>query len=247
MQLSVQTVKTLALVTALSTVLSACETSRGLIKNLLPLEGSPHTFRNVNYTATDEMAQQLQRSLPGQIPMTARPLKAVPLAGSQLPEGSPLPNLIMQQVSGRLVQHGYKVTTAYPASAPEPVNPRNKDFAQVTLGGDYLMTGGDLVVHLEVQEEKSGRLLAAHDYTVPITEEVRGYMVAGAAIPAEPTMASVATGSYGGNAQQVNIAPLSGMQAVPVSEVSAPTLLDKPATVSGTTDGTPLPMRKPAR
>lgn len=252
-------------VICLMALLTGCETSRGLIKNLIPLEGSPHTFRNINYTATDELAVQLQKSLPGQIPMTAKALKQVPLAGSELPAGSPLPGLIMQQVSGRLVQHGYKVTTAYPAAAPAPVNPQNKDFTQVTLTGDYLMTNGDIVVHLEVVEEKTGRMLAAHDYTLPVTEEVRGYMGPNAVIPAEPSVTQPNNKVFGagdpapGNsaAMPLGASPSDGMMpAVPVAEPVNVVPLSKPVlstptagTISSASTGNdaPLPQRKPAR
>jgi hypothetical protein len=228
--------------------LSACETSNTLIKRLMPIEGDPNTFRNLTYTAGDEVARQLQKVMPGQVPMTAGHLKAVPMAGATLPPNSPLPGMVMQLVSSRLVQHGYKVTTAYPAAVPAPVNPQNKDFTQVTLGGDYLMTGGDILVHLEVVEEKTGRMLAAHDFTLPGNAEITGLMAPGATLPA--VVPAQPYTSPGGGHAPADISPVAITPgAVPAADVGTAEIIPPPASTPVVEEEPTvlMPKRKPAR
>ena len=242
------------LLLSLLVILTACATSESLIKNLMPLDGNPHSFRNINYTASDELAGQLQDILPGQVPMTEHGLTPIPMAGNELPPGSPFPQLVMDQVTARLQQHGYRVAKGVPSAGKKA-----KDSKQVTLVGDYLKSGNDIVIHLEVVEEKNGRLLAAHDYTVPVTPEVAAILVPGGVLPEpvmhaegmvapDPTSANAAAaGAYfaGQDSAAIPAAPSDGAATTAETETEADS--DAAIVTTGPLSGMPKPASKPVR
>lgn len=155
------------------------------VKNLVPIEGDPTTLRNISYTATDELAAQMQRSgVNAATPIAVTGLKAISLTATPATAITAFGPAVQQHVTNRLMQHGFRMGGVVPPKS------RSKDKASgpVTLGGDYILAGQEVLMHLEATEDKTGKILAAHDVTVPLTPEVQA-VLSGHAAPSVPVLA----------------------------------------------------------
>ncbi len=151
-----------------------------LVKNLVPIEGDPTTFRNVTYAATDVLADQMQRGgVNAATPIKVQGLKAISLTGTPATAITAYGPAAQQHVTNRLMQHGFRLGGVIPPKAT-----KSKVTAPVTLGGDYILSGQEILMHFEVTEDKSGKMVATHDYTVPMTPEVQAVMAGQDYMPA---------------------------------------------------------------
>ncbi len=197
--------------------------SGGLVKNLVPIEGDPTTLRNVNYAATDVLADQMQRNgVNAGTPTGVKAFKPISLTGATPAAAGSFTTMAQQHVTNRLMQHGFRLGGTIPPKA----QPTKSKLGPVILGGDYILTGRDILFHLEVFEDKTGKLVATHDYTVAMTPEVQA-ILAGQAPPNQPVLAV---------AQK-----WPDMQATPV--YTTPLSPEVPA--ASVTGGVMLPPRKP--
>ncbi len=178
-----------------------------LVKNLVPIEGDPTTLRNITYTATDELAEQMQDSgVNAFTPISVTGLKAISMTGTPAASITTYGPAVQQHVTNRLMQHGFRLGGM---TVPPKSRSAAKAGSPVTLGGDYILSGQEVLMHLEAVEDKSGKILASHDYTVPMTPEVQAVM-AGRDVPAVPALA-VAQKWPDMQAQPVYTAPATAM------------------------------------
>lgn len=128
-------------------------------------EKAAPTLLSINYAAADLLASQGKYVLP-----RYTNINLVPLDNLSAKTLSPvLGHTIVEQIGSRFVQLGYRVRP--PQS--------KKSFARNALrtggaiSGTYALTGRNVLVHLNMIENKTGRMIATYDYTLPLSREVR--------------------------------------------------------------------------
>lgn len=139
------------------------------------------------YAATDMLAQQTRAHM---TPMT--PLKMAVITNVSAPdEVTPFGQQLANNVGARFVQLGYNVQSlplppgmVSLSSAPLPLDqsgapqPRQMGM-KPSGGGEALVTGtymrgkNDILVSLRVIQSPDQRVIAAYDYTLPLTRELR--------------------------------------------------------------------------
>lgn len=141
------------------------------------------------YAATDMLAQQTRAHM---TPMT--PLKMTVIASVAAPEETtPFGQQLANHIGARFVQLGYNVQSlplppGMAAMTPDPA-PRDLLMAgapqprqmgmKPSGGGEALATGtytrgkNDILVSLRVIQSPDQRIIAAYDYTLPLTRELR--------------------------------------------------------------------------
>lgn len=125
-----------------------------------------------NTAAADYMVDQM-RSFVGMSDI----IRAAPLSDPQEKNlAAPIGSVIPEQVGLRLIQLGYKVDLQDVSDADNPSGFENAPFPKgghnFTLGGTYEHTRKDLMVHLRLIDDRSGRVVAAFDYGLPYDREV---------------------------------------------------------------------------
>lgn len=139
------------------------------------------------YAATDMLAQQTKAHM---TPMT--PLKMAVIANVAAPEEiTPLGQQLANHIGARFVQLGYNVQSLPlpPAMGAMPSMPLPLDASgapqprqmgmKPSGGGEALATGTytrgkkDILVSLRVIQSPDQRIIAAYDYTLPLTRELR--------------------------------------------------------------------------
>ncbi len=140
------------------------------------------------YAATDMLAQQTKAHM---TPMT--PLRMAVISNVTAPEEvTPFGQQLANHVGSRFVQLGYNVqsmplppsmaamplATAMPLDLSGAPQPRQMGM-KPSGGGEALATGtytrgkGEILVSLRVIQSPDQRIIAAYDYTLPLTREFR--------------------------------------------------------------------------
>jgi hypothetical protein len=128
---------------------------------------------NTSFAAVDVLAQQTQNRLERSTPLRVDDLQEVIDFSKERVVANPkVGRVLAQQMRTRFVQLGYNVvdTPAYqtvPSSVP----------AEVT--GTYEIRNSVMAVSLRVREPRTGRILGVHDYSLPVTYDIRQYMTEG--------------------------------------------------------------------
>lgn len=140
-----------------------------------------------SYAATDMLVSQARNFITPQTPLMVGTLSDI----NQIETSSPLGRVIADQVAARLVQLGYNVTevklrqavnvqqdSAGTAPAGEFVLSRNPENlasttqAHAVVSGTYAQAAEGVLVNLRLMDVGTGRILAAYDYTLPMSEDV---------------------------------------------------------------------------
>ncbi len=163
-----------------------------IVLSLLVLAGCGSLYRTPpgpslaesSYSATDRLMQQSRGIITPQTMLSIGTLMDLNQPG----ETSALGRMIAEQIAARYVQLGYNVTVnqdpgadqissgpAVPvtsldggsmSSGPAPAGP-----ARIT--GQYVLARNDILINLRVVEQGSGRVLAAYDYNLPLTSDIK--------------------------------------------------------------------------
>lgn len=139
------------------------------------------------YAATDMLAQQTKAHM---TPMT--PMKMAVITNTSAPdEVTPFGQQLANHIGSRFVQLGYNVQSLplppgmiSPASIPvqleHPGAPQPRYMGmKPSGGGEALATGtytrgkNDILISLRVIQSPDQRVIAAYDYTLPLTRELR--------------------------------------------------------------------------
>lgn len=141
------------------------------------------------YAATDILAQQTKAHM---TPMT--PMKLAVISNVAAPEEiTPFGQQLANNMGSRFVQLGYNVQSmpqppgimALSSSAPTPLNPaanapqpkqmgmKPSSDGDVLATGTYSRGGNEILVSLRVIQSPDQRIIAAYDYTLPLTHELR--------------------------------------------------------------------------
>lgn len=140
------------------------------------------SLAQINYAAADMLIQQSKSLVTADTPLQAGSLTDLDHPGETTAFGS----MVAQQVGARFVQLGYNVSEnggAAPGGAmydPAPAygnataGTRNMAASgPVEISGQYAQGKKTVIVNLRLTEQQTGRVLAAYDYNVPLTSDVR--------------------------------------------------------------------------
>lgn len=148
-------------------------------------------LKTSSYTATDNLIQQSRTVVTHETAIQAGPLTDIDRPSEQTAFGQ----IIIQQVSARLVQLGYNVTAslappgAMPMSGGDMMAAGDSGYgappssygamaapASLTLMGQYAHGKKEVFVNLRFVEAQTGRILAATDYTIPYDRDIKELM-----------------------------------------------------------------------
>ena len=153
------------------------------------------SLANANYAAADMLAGQSRNTLSSDVAIRVEPIRDMNDAESNVPFG----RVVSEQISARFVQLGYIVHEMappvpvhdhgvqtpddkqhdgqpYDLTPPEPPPQKVQtpsSAATAAIGGTYALTGSTVLVNLRLTDTRNGRILAAYDYTLPMTGDVR--------------------------------------------------------------------------
>ncbi|MBU4424773.1 MULTISPECIES: FlgO family outer membrane protein [unclassified Acidovorax] len=122
----------------------------------------------------------------------AQPVVVATLVNVDRPsESSRLGRIVAEQIAGRMVQRGVLVTRmalrdapAAPRDQGELLLPRalrevvRTQGAQAAVAGTYAVSARQLYISLKLISPPGNAVLAAHDYAVPLDEDVRALLAA---------------------------------------------------------------------
>lgn len=142
----------------------------------------PRTMIGASYQAADVIISAMGGALD-----PAKPVLVTSLADEEnLDESSPFGRLLAEQVASRLITAGYSVhevkfgeVLSVARGRGEFVLSREADRiavsagAQAVLAGTYTTAANQVFVNLKLIRADDGRVMAAHDFIVPMDENVR--------------------------------------------------------------------------
>lgn len=149
---------------------------------------------DTSYAAADMLTQQSRAFI-----TEATPIQMTPLYDITVPqELTSFGQTVSAQIGARLVQLGYNVYTRGPAlptskemvmappakqkadgapqvtfHGPEPVADSGMGPGAVRLGGFYARGKDYIMINLQIVQMETGRILAAYDYSIPATRQLR--------------------------------------------------------------------------
>lgn len=141
----------------------------------------PQNMAQVNYAAADMLIQQSKTLVTADTPMQVGSLTDL----DHPAEATAFGRMVAEQVGARFVQLGYNVTTAAGSGAMTPMydsgygggamaGGRNMAASgPVSISGQYAQGKKSVLVNLRLTEQQTGRVLAAYDYNIPLTGDVR--------------------------------------------------------------------------
>jgi hypothetical protein len=118
-----------------------------------------------NYAAADMLIQQSRSFITTETPLMIRPIKDLDYPDEYTNFG----RLVSEQIASRFVQLGYNVTT----QTSTDQDPGNTPNVNTYISGHYAVARDALIVHLQVLASETGKVLAAYDYSVAKTRDVR--------------------------------------------------------------------------
>ena len=135
-----------------------------------------------SYTATDRLMQQSRGVITPQTMLSIGTLSDLNQPG----ETSALGRMIAEQIAARYVQLGYNVTVnadpgadqimsgpAVPVSSLDGTSMGTSSAGPARITGQYVLAKNDILINLRVVEQGSGRVLAAYDYNLPLTSDIK--------------------------------------------------------------------------
>lgn len=138
-----------------------------------------------SYRATDALLKTVALD-------PTQPVVVTTLVNVERPsESSRLGRIVAEQIAGRMVQHGVLVTemtlrdaSVVPRDQGELLLPRplrdavRTQGAQTAVVGSYAVSARQLYISLKLIGPPGNAVLAAHDYAVPMDEDVRAMLAA---------------------------------------------------------------------
>lgn len=131
-----------------------------------------------SYGAADMLAQQSRSFV---TPET--PLQIGRLSDMRAPQDmTAFGRIVASHVGSRFVQLGYNVVNVMPVPVTVPGQEVSNAMQQTAPPGGAMITGQyaiarrDVMINLQVIDGQSGRLLAAYDYSVPMTADVKALL-----------------------------------------------------------------------
>ena len=122
---------------------------------------------NASYAAADTMAQESQRKFSNDRPLVVADLQEIVDIAPQQPIAHPkVGQVLSAQLRDRFTQLGYIVTDETRATGSR--------FGEVS--GTYELKDSRMTVHLRMVDHQTGRIVATHSYSLPITYDIRKYM-----------------------------------------------------------------------
>ncbi|AVS78386.1 hypothetical protein C8244_13295 [Paracidovorax avenae] len=161
---------------------AAAPPSGGGVMGALGMGGSPaESLLETNQAAADALLRQVPQLDPRQ-PVLVATLVHI----DRLDEASRLGRLFSEQIAGRLVQRGVRVTelklrqnlVMVPGQGELLLSREVRDVsraqaAQAVVVGTYAATAQSVFVSLKLVGPEGNAVLAAHDYVVPVDDNVR--------------------------------------------------------------------------
>ncbi|MEO5336418.1 MAG: FlgO family outer membrane protein [Magnetospirillum sp. WYHS-4] len=135
-----------------------------------------------SYAAADQLVQTMQARLDPAQPVLVATLSDI----NHLEESTPLGRLIAEQIASRIANAGYTVTEiklrdGFLVREGEGQFVLSRDArrigqtagAQAVVAGTYTPARDSIYVNLKILQASDGRVLAAHDYVLPMDDNVR--------------------------------------------------------------------------
>jgi hypothetical protein len=143
----------------------------------LPTHSNYTQLRENNYAAADMLIQQSRNNLSLETAIETGILTEVNKPGVYTALGRIIPS----QIGARFVQLGYTVKTlSYESMSGSQAQGsdqgnymQDQSPADVLIAGNYALGRKDVFVNLRLVEIGSGKILAAYDYNVPLTSDIR--------------------------------------------------------------------------
>lgn len=146
-------------------------------------EGKKTNLTDSSYAAADMLIRQSRNTLSTETPVEAGILTEVNAPGTYTAFGK----LITSQIGARFVQLGYNVSTlSYQgmAGAENTVMqtaPQGQTYsampakppAKIIISGAYALGRKDVFINLHLIEVDTGRILAAYDYSLPLSSDIK--------------------------------------------------------------------------
>ena len=127
---------------------------------------------NASYAAADTISQQAGKRFSKDRPLVVSDLREIPATGQTKPVPSPkVGQVISSQMRDRFTQLGYKVVDS-------PANQVGGAAGQV--GGTYEFVHGTMVVSLKMLDAGTGETITLHNYSLPMTYDIKKYMAGNA-------------------------------------------------------------------
>lgn len=136
---------------------------------------------NASYAAVEILVQKSGKDISTLTPVAVDDLTEMVDMDAQHPKANPkVGRVLSSQMRERFVQLGYTVldqTTYKPSSS----------YAQVS--GSYRIKDGTMDVLLNMVDKTSGKIVATHSYSLPVTYDIKKYMTQDAnSLPALPPL-----------------------------------------------------------
>lgn len=164
--------------------LSACDTTTGLA---IDAQNYDIRMKDSSYMAADALSKQSSQRLPQGTPILIGTLSDI----NKMETSTPLGRTIAEQIGARFVQRGYTVSDVRFRNAINVKQTENKKDAGeyflsrdtavlkgeqdvgAVVTGTYVVAKTEVLVNLRMIEATSSRVLAAYDYRLPMTSDVR--------------------------------------------------------------------------
>ncbi|MBU0799724.1 MAG: hypothetical protein KKA05_01850 [Alphaproteobacteria bacterium] len=177
----------LGVIVAMAALLSGC-TAAALMAGGGGSDKSAITLAQSSYGAADMLSQQTQAIMTRDVPLQIGMIGDIAHPSAVTPFGQ----TIGSQMAARFVQLGYNVSAStyseMSGGAPPPtiMPPMGQNMygnayggggaantvSSAMLTGQYAVARDDVMVNLRLLDTTSNRVLAAYDYTVPLTRDV---------------------------------------------------------------------------
>lgn len=144
-------------------------------------DGHHTNLKQVSYAAADMLAQQSRESVKRETPIKIGTLHDVKIDNKR---DSSFGKLITSQVGARFVQLGYNIMTKSPTNVQELEFEKQDErmssnmsedlnSAEAVITGSYALGKKDVYISLQLVEYRSGKILAAYDYSLPLSSDIK--------------------------------------------------------------------------
>jgi hypothetical protein len=159
-------------------IISGCAAS--MVANEV-FDGHHTNLKQNSYAAADMLAQQSRETIRRDSPIKIGTLLDV---HNNKKADTSFGKLIPSQVGARFVQLGYNIMTASPMSMNYTQaqmkdmqlshdSSNNNDHIYAVITGSYALGKKDVYVSLQLVEYQSGKILAAYDYSLPLSSDIK--------------------------------------------------------------------------
>lgn len=120
-----------------------------------------------SYAAADMLAQQSKSFITHETP-----LKIGVLTDLNHPnEKTNFSRMVSEQVASRFVQLGYNIIDSHVLAVNQQNSTANSGYGAIT--GRYAVARSEVLINLRIVEIETGKVLAAYDYTLPNSRDIK--------------------------------------------------------------------------